>query len=155
MMDGYMNREEETAEIIWEENGIRWMHTGDLGYVSEEGYFYITGRIKRILWAVEPNGIVSRVYPMKIEEAINTHEKVENCAVVGMPNGEKGYLTKAYVVCVGAGSETLKDEIFEICRKHLAPSSWPAAIEFIQKLPTTSAGKVDYRSLEKMAKSCN
>ena len=155
MMDGYMNREEETAEIIWEENGIRWMHTGDLGYVSEEGYFYITGRIKRILWAVEPNGIVSRVYPMKIEAAINTHEKVENCAVVGMPNGEKGYLTKAYVVCVGAGSERLKEEIFEICRKHLAPSSWPAAIEFIQKLPTTSAGKVDYRSLEKMAKSCN
>ena len=151
MMDGYMNREEETAEIIWEENGIRWMHTGDLGYVSEEGYFYITGRIKRILWTVEEDGIISRVYPMKIEDVISMHADVKRCAVVGIPNGEKGYLTKAYVVSSGADEENLRREILELCSRKLPQNSQPTEIEVINELPVTSAGKVDYRELEKRA----
>ena len=141
MMKGYLNHEEETAEIIWEENGIRWMHTGDLGYVSEEGYFYITGRIKRILWTVEEDGIISRVYPMKIEDVISMHADVKRCAVVGIPNGEKGYLTKAYVVSSGSDKENLRQEILELCSRKLPQNSQPV----------TLASKVDYRELEKRA----
>lgn len=151
MMKGYLNHEEETAELIWKENGTRWMHTGDLGCVSEDGCFRITGRIKRILWTVEEGGIISRVYPMKIEDVISMHADVKRCAVVGIPNGEKGYLTKAYVVSSGADEENLRREILELCSRKLPQNSQPTEIEFINELPVTSAGKVDYRELEKRA----
>lgn len=151
MMEGYLNHEKETAELIWEENGIRWMRTGDLGRVSEDGYFRITGRIKRILWAIGDDEIVFRVYPMKIEDVISMHADVKRCAVVGIPNGEKGYLTKAYVVSSGADEENLRREILELCSRKLPQNSQPTEIEVINELPVTSAGKVDYRELEKRA----
>ncbi len=151
MMTGYFNHQEETENMIWEEAGACWLHTGDLGYVSEDGYFYITGRMKRILWAVGENGIISRVYPMKIEEVIATHPDVKKCAVVGILNGEKGYFTKAFVVGNQPETERLKTELFELCREHLPQESQPVYIEFLKDLPFTLAGKVDYRSLESMA----
>jgi len=70
LMLGYYKNKEATDELFFEENGIRWMRTGDLGLVTEEGFFQITGRIKRIFWRLGDDGIVYRVYPMKIEEVI-------------------------------------------------------------------------------------
>lgn len=147
MMTGYLGRRKATEELIWEENGVRWLHTGDVGYVSENGYFFVTGRIKRILWTVESNGMVSRVYPMKIEDVITGYKDVEKCAVVGIRNGEKGYCTKAFVVSQRK-TEELKKEILELCHKQLPANSWPTAIEFIEELPRTAAGKVDFQKLE-------
>ena len=151
MMKGYLIHEEETAELIWNENGIRWMRTGDLGCVSEDGCFHITGRIKRILWTLGEDGIITRVYPMKIEEVIAEHSDVKKCAVVGIPNGKKGYLTKAYVISGCSDEENLRQEIWELCSRKLPQNSQPTEIKFVNELPVTSAGKVDYRELENRA----
>ena len=98
LMLGYYKHPEATEELFFEADGIRWMRTGDLGMVTEKGFFHITGRIKRIFWKMGDDDIVYRVYPMKIEEVICQCEAVAHCAVVGRKNTAKGYDPIAFVV---------------------------------------------------------
>ena len=135
---------------MWIENHVRWLRTGDLGYVSKDGHLIITGRIKRILWTASGD-VVYRVYPMAIEKVISSHASVKQCAVVGKPDGERGYLAVAYVVPHGSNVPQIMNELTELCRKELPETSWPAAYHFVEQLPTTPAGKVDFRALERMA----
>lgn len=98
LMEGYYNNPGVTRETIFADNGVKWLRTGDIGYITEDGLFYITGRIKRILYAAGADNIPFRIYPMAIENVICSHSWIENCAVVGKPNGEKGYLPIAFIV---------------------------------------------------------
>ena len=152
LMRGYYKNEEATKEIIFEENGVRWLRTGDLGHITPEGYFHLTGRIKRIFWGVGPDNTPYRIYPMEIERVLCTCPEVKNCAVVGEPNGECGYLPIAYIVpAPSADCEGLEARLETLCEKELHGNAVPYAYHFIDKLPTTPAGKVDYRALERMA----
>ena len=152
IMTEYFQNPSETAEAFYEKDGVRWLRTGDLGYVSENGGFHITGRIKRILWAVGPDNVPFRVYPMEIERVLCTHPSVKACAVVGLANGEKGFLPIAYVVLKDSiQREDIERDLAKLCAKELHGNAQPYAYRFIDKLPTTPAGKVDFRALESMA----
>ena len=152
MMKGYDQNEAATNEIIFEKNGQRWMHTDDLGYVTEEGFLVISGRLKRIFWAIGANKISYRVYPMAIEKVISSHAAVKQCAVVGKADGERGYLVVAYVVPhSNAEWPQVQEDLAALCRKELPETSWPYVYHPMDKLPTTPAGKVDFRALEHMA----
>ena len=152
MMKGYDQNEAATSEIIFEKNGQRWMHTGDLGYITKDGFLVISGRIKRVFWAIGTNKISYRVYPMAIEKVINSHTAVKQCAVVGKPDSERGYLVIAYVVLHKNDTQKqLQEELAALCCRELPETSWPAVYRFVDKLPTTLAGKIDYRALERLA----
>ena len=152
MMMEYYKNPEATREIIFEENGTRWLRTGDLGHVTKEGYFRLTGRLKRILWSIGADKTPSRVYPMEIENVLSRHSAVDKCAIVGRLNGEKGYLVIAYVTLRSKDiGDNVEKELRQFCRQELKENSWPFEYHFVEKLPTTGAGKIDFRTLEKWA----
>ena len=121
---------------------------------SGEGYFRLTGRLKRILWSIGADKTPSRVYPMEIENVLSRHSAVDKCAVVGRLNGEKGYLVIAYVTLKSKDTgDNVEKELRQLCRQELKENSWPFEYHFVEKLPTTGAGKIDFRTLEKWAKN--
>ena len=149
MMMEYYKDSEATREIIFEENDEKWLRTGDLGHITKEGYFRLTGRLKRILWAIGDDKTPLRVYPMEIEQVLSEHSCVDKCAVVGKRNGEKGYLVIAYVTLKSRDIEDkVEKELRQLCRQKLKENSWPLEYHFIEKLPTTGAGKIDFKTLE-------
>lgn len=152
IMDGYYGRDNLTDEVIAvDSDGTRWLKTGDLGYVTEEGFLVINGRLKRIYWTIGDNGEASRVYPMKIEQVIATHKSVAQVAVVGIKNKDKGYLTFAMLVLSGKErKEEIIQEIKELCKKKLDKSSWPFRYRVVDALPRTAASKIDYKQIEDM-----
>jgi len=125
---GYHKLEEESRQLV--EHGF--LHTGDLGYRDEEGYFYITDRKKDIIICAGEN-----ISPREIEEVLLQHPKVEEAAVIGVQMGMRE-LIKAFVV----GNEVTERELLEFCRGKLAPLKAPRAIEFRQMLPKSVTGKV-------------
>lgn len=152
LMLGYCNHPQETADAIWEENGIRWMHTGDLGYVTEDGALTISGRIKRIFYSVGDDQITYRVYPMQIESVLSKHHSVKGCSVVGRKDRDRGYVPIAFVVLDGSESQKdVLDQLKALCKELLPENAIPYEFRFVESLPLTPVGKVDYRTLEKIA----
>ncbi len=147
VMPGYLDNEKETNDILEKDNkGKIWVHTGDLGYMKEDGVVFFTSRLKRML-------IVSgyNVYPSHIEEVIMEHEAVLNCGVIGIPHPYKVQVPKAYIVLNNGIKVTnkIKNDIKEYCEKNLAKYMLPKEYVFRESLPKTMIGKVDYRELEK------
>ena len=154
MMLEYYKNPEATKEIIFDENGTKWLRTGDLGQVTRDGYFKLTGRLKRILWSIGEDKTPSRVYPMEIENVLCRHSNVNKCAVVGRNNGEKGYLIIAYITLKSNDLENnMENELRQLCEKELKQSSWPFEYHFVDTLPITGAGKIDFKTLEKIAQA--
>lgn len=147
VMSGYLDNEKETNEILeLDKKGKVWVHTGDMGYMTEKGIVYYVQRLKRML-------IVSgyNVYPSHIENVLLEHPAILNCGVVGIPHPYKVQVPKAYIVLENgykANSE-LKKEIKEYCEKNLAKYMIPKEFEYRESLPKTMIGKVNYRELEK------
>lgn len=147
VMSRYLDNKEETEKMVYvHEDGLRWVHTGDLGYMDEDGVLFFVQRLKRML-------IVSgyNVYPSYVEEVILKHPKVEMCGVIGVPHPYKVQVPKAFIVLkkgVEVNSDILKD-IKEHCNKNLAKYMIPKEFVFRDSLPKTIIGKVNYRELEK------
>lgn len=147
LMIEYINNPEETAKAIrTDEHGIRWLHTGDIGHMDEDGYLYFSSRIKRM---IKVSGV--SVYPMQVEQVLEQHELVFRACVVGVPDDYQMTSVKAFVVLEDPAMATdeTKQILLKHCRKHLIKWSVPRAIEFRDKLPTTLVGKVEYSALEK------
>ena len=146
LMMGYLNNQEETDKIIKVENGKRWLHTGDIGYIAPNGVVYYTGRSKRMI-------VVSgfNVYPSQIEEVISKHPKVEKVCVIGIPHPYKMHVPKTIIVLKKGVKENnqILNEIKALCKKELSVYSQPKDYEFRDSLPKTLYGKVDYKLLEK------
>ena len=146
VMKGYLDNEEETNNIIFVEDNKRWVHTGDLGYMDEDGVIFFVQRLKRML-------IVSgyNVYPSHIEDIIMELPYVENCGVIGVPHPYKVQVPKAYIVLKKNQKATneIKREIRQHCEKKLAKYMLPKEYEFKESLPKTMIGKVDYKNLDK------
>ncbi len=146
LMMGYLNNEEETNQVIRiHKDGKRWLHTGDLGYISLNGVIYFTSRLKRMI-------VVSgfNVYPSMIEKTILKHDAVSKVCVVGIPHPYKMHVPKAFIVLKDGikPSNKLKLEIKELCKKELAVYSIPKEIEFRDSLPVTLYNKTNYKLLE-------
>ena len=153
IMQGYYKKEQESTDILFEENGVKWMKTHDLAKISRDGHIKITGRIKRIYCKLDSDDITIRVYPMRIEETIQKVNEVKACAVVGVKDDVIVYRTIAYIIPenISGDKEILRNQIEAICCKELPKSHVPDEYIFVDSFPLTRAGKVDYRSLEGMA----
>ncbi len=143
VMKGYYKMPEENEKAFFECCGLRWLRTGDIAYMDEEGYFYIVDRKKDI---IKYKGY--SVYPREIEEVLYKHECVAEAAVIGVPDPEVGERIKAFVAlkpeCKGKITE---NDIIEWARKHLAPYKVPKEVEFRDELPKSAAGKILRRVL--------
>ena len=154
LMLGYYNKPEATDEIVRiHEDGQRWLHTGDIGYIDENGVIYVTGRIKRILATKGKDGVATKLFPDRIEKAIYQHPAVELCCVVGIPDEERINYPKAFVVTKAdvIKDDALTNELLRLCRDTLPGYMVPEEIEYRSDLPRTPRGKIDYRALQEMS----
>jgi long-chain acyl-CoA synthetase len=137
LMDGYWNNPDESAGML--QGG--WLHTGDLGYLDEDGYLFIVDRMKDL---IKPSGF--QVWPREVEEVIALHPSVLETGVAGVPDERQGEAVKAWVV-LRDGCDLVADELRSHCRTALAAYKVPKHIEFRDSLPKSMIGKVLRRVL--------
>jgi long-chain acyl-CoA synthetase len=143
IMQGYWKRPEETQESIIEIDGEKWLRTGDLVSMDEEGYFYFSDR-KRDLIKYKGYSVFAR----HVEEVLFQHPQIKAAGVVGVPDPKVGQLIKAYVVLQSeARGKISEEDIIEYCRENMAHYKVPNIIEFRGELPKTDVGKVSRREL--------
>jgi long-chain acyl-CoA synthetase len=144
VMKGYWNRAEETASTLTD----GWLHTGDIGKMDEEGYFYIVDRKKDMILSGGLN-----VYPRDIEEVFYENPKVQEAAAIGIPHPSRGESVKVFVA-LKEGETATQEELIEYCKNKMAKFKLPTEIEFRKKLPKTNVGKILKKDLraEEMAK---
>jgi len=146
VMKGYYNNQEETdIALHTHKDGNIWLHTGDLGSMDEDGFIKYSSRLKRMIISSGYN-----IYPNMIEQLIETHPSVAKCIVVGIPHKHKMEVPKAYVVLKNRKTkkELLLLEFKKICKNNLPKYSWPYKYEFVDELPVTKVGKIDFKSLQ-------
>ena len=151
VMIGYYDDPVTTAEVLKKHgDGRLWIHTGDIGYMDGDGFFYFKQRAKRV---IKTSGIA--VYPSHVEDVLNKHPAVRLSCVIGVPHESRGEDPKAFVLLKegNEGTEDLKQEIINSCKNELMPYSRPRSIEFIDEMPMTNVGKVAFRKLEEMERS--
>ena len=149
VMAGYLNNPEETAKTVRiHSDGRKWVYTGDLGAMDDEGFLYFHGRAKRMIISSGYN-----IYPLQIETVLNAHKLVNASCVVGVPDAYKMHKVKAFVKLEDgvSGNDETKAEILAYCKKNIAKYAMPKEIEFVADLPKTAVGKIDYRKLETAA----
>ena len=143
IMQGYWRRPDDNRETMLEMEGKRWMRTGDLVSMDEEGYFHFFDR-KRDL--IKYKGY--SVFAKHVEEVLYNHSQVKAAGVVGVPDPKVGQLIKAYVVLQAeARGQISEEELIAYCKKNLAHYKVPHIIEFRGELPKTDVGKVSRREL--------
>ena len=147
VMSRYLNNREETNAIIKKHpDNIEWVHTGDLGYIDEDGVLFFLQRLKRMIISSGYN-----VYPSHIEEILQKNELVEEAGVIGIPHPYKIQVPKAYIVL----KKNITDEVEAInkikkyCEKNLSKYMIPKYFVIRKELPKTLVGKINYKELEK------
>jgi len=151
VMMGYLGDEAETAKAIQlHDDGKLWLHTGDIGYIGEDGLVYFAQRLKRIIISSGYN-----IYPTHLESIINSHEAVLTSTVIGIDHHYKGQVPKAFIVLKPGyrPGKRIEREIRELLERNIPIYALPAAYEFRDKLPQTKVGKVAFRKLEEEEKS--
>lgn len=144
-MKGYYKNETETALALQTHaDGKKWLHTGDIGCVDEEGYLYFRQRHCRMIITAGYN-----VYPTQIEDLILKCPGVSLCCVIGAADRTLGQRIVAFVqpASMNADLDSLREKIMEECKKNMAEFSLPREIIFREKLPTTAMGKVNFKVL--------
>ena len=147
VMLGYLDRPQETADTLrTHADGYVWLHTGDLGFMDEEGFIFFKQRIKRMIITSGYN-----VYPSQIENIIDGHPAVQMSCVIGVKDPYKMQKVKAFVVLKEGYNpdDGVKNDILEYCKKNIAKYAMPYDVEFRTELPKTLVGKVAYTVLEK------
>lgn len=137
VMKGYWNRPEENAMTL--EDG--WLKTGDLGYMDDDGFFYVVDRKKDVIIAGGYN-----IYPREVEEVLYEHPDVVECVAAGVPDPYRGETVKAYIV-LREGATTTEADLNKFCRENLAAYKVPRIYEFRAELPKTAVGKILRRAL--------
>jgi len=133
VMLGYWNNEKATADAI--DQG-RWMHSGDLATMDDEGYINIVGRIKDMILRGGEN-----IYPREIEEFLYTHHAVADVQVIGVPNEKYGEEVMAWVK-LKTGCDCTKEDLHEFCNTRIAHFKIPRYWKFVDSFPMTISGKV-------------
>ncbi|WP_336663419.1 long-chain-fatty-acid--CoA ligase [Kurthia gibsonii] len=137
VMKGYWNRPEENAMTL--EDG--WLKTGDLGYMDDDGFFYVVDRKKDVIIAGGYN-----IYPREVEEVLYEHPDVVECVAAGVPDPYRGETVKGYIV-LREGATTTEADLNKFCRENLAAYKVPRIYEFRAELPKTAVGKILRRAL--------
>ena len=147
VMMGYLKNPKETAQALQyhDTDKLLWLHTGDLGYMDEDGFVYFKQRLKRMIISSGYN-----IYPSHIESIIESHPSVLTSTVIGIDHPYKVQVAKAYIVLKDNVKPTkeIKESIQKHCEKNIAKYSMPYVFEYRQSLPRTTVGKVNYKALE-------
>jgi fatty-acyl-CoA synthase len=142
VMKGYYKMPDETAKAI---DSDKWLHTGDLAIMDENGYCKITGRIKNMIIRGGEN-----IYPREIEEFLYTHPKVSDIQVYGVPDRKYGEQVMASII-LKKGMEMTEDEVREFCNGKIANYKIPKYVRFVDSYPMTASGKIQKFKMRDMA----
>jgi fatty-acyl-CoA synthase len=144
IFQGYWRRDDATRQAFIEHDGKRFFRTGDLGYYDDEGYFFITDRLKRMI-----NCSGFKVWPAEVESMLYAHPAIREACVIASRDAYRGETVKAVVVLEPRARATLKPEdITEWARARMAAFKVPRIVEFVDELPKTATGKVLWRELQ-------
>ncbi len=141
---GYWNKPEETEKAFIEIDGKKYFRTGDLGYMDEDGYFFIVDRIKRMI-----NRSGFKVWPAEVESVLYKHPAVKEVCVIGIPDERVVEEVKAFIVLNPEyEGKVTEREIIEWAKQQMAAYKYPRVIEFVKELPKSGAGKILWRVLQ-------
>lgn len=149
VMKGYWNRPDETEIALrFDKNGRKWLHTGDVARMNDDGYFYIMQRKKDMIIVGGFN-----VYPSEIESVLYGHPAVLEAAVIGIKDEYRGEAVKACVVLKQDVAIVTGDELIEYCKSEMVIYKVPRIVEIRESLPKTPVGKILHRVLREEAQS--
>lgn len=142
IFEGYWRHPEATQRAFIDIDGKRFFRTGDLGHVDEDGYFFITDRLKRMI-----NASGFKVWPAEVEALMFRHPAIQEACVIPTKDAYRGETVKAVVVLRKGHEHTTADDIMAWCREHMAAYKVPRVVEFVEVLPKSGSGKVMWRLL--------
>ena len=150
VMKGYFKRQEETDHVLrLHDDGQYWIHSGDIGYMDEDGFLFIKGRVKRMITRFDGH----KVFPVNIESRVAKRDIVRNCAAIGVNDRDHSQGQYPMVLVELAkgveDKEAVCKDIFDECNKKLEERGRPVAVIPVDQIPLTGMGKNDYRTLEK------
>ncbi len=151
-MIGYMNNDQATRDLFRiHTDSSEWLHTGDLGYIDEDGFLFLVGRMKRVILTAK-DGVTYKIFPNMTERILNENENVVHCCVVGAESGTDQVLRAFVAVSRENLAKTAEIELAlrQHCEEKLPSYARPTFYEFRDLLPMTAAGKIDYRALERI-----
>jgi fatty-acyl-CoA synthase len=145
---GYWNKPEETEQAFVELDGKHFFRTGDLGHYDEEGYFFHTDRLKRMI-----NASGFKVWPAEVEALLYRHPAVQEACVIASPDERRGETVKALVVLRESHRATTAEEIVAWARGEMAAYKCPRSVELVESLPKSASGKVLWRVLQEQERA--
>ena len=144
IFSGYWKRPDATKDAFIELDGKRFFRSGDLGRVDEEGYFFITDRLKRMI-----NASGFKVWPAEVEALMFRHPAIQEACIISTVDAYRGESVKAVVVLRAAfNGQVSEDEIIAWCKENMAAYKYPRVVQFVDALPKSGAGKVMWRALQ-------
>jgi fatty-acyl-CoA synthase len=144
MFRGYWQRDEETAQAFAQVEGRRYYRSGDIGYFDEQGYWFITDRLKRMI-----NAAGLKVWPAEVERKLYAHPAVQEACVIGTPDPYRGETAKAVIVLRAASrGKVSEQDIIDWSRGCMAAYKYPRVVEFVDALPKSPVGKILWRELQ-------
>ena len=144
LFKGYWNRAEETAAAFAQVDGETWYRTGDIGYVDEEGYYFMTDRLKRMI-----NASGFKVWPAELETVLYRHPAVLEACVIASPDAYRGETVKALIVLRDPAQSSLTPaDLIAWMREQVAAYKVPRRVEFVDSLPKSPVGKILWRELQ-------
>ncbi|HWK45649.1 MAG TPA: AMP-binding protein, partial [Stellaceae bacterium] len=147
LMRGYWRRPEADAETFIERDGKRFLRSGDLGRVDEDGYFYTVDRLKRMI-----NVSGYKVWPAECEAMLYRHPAIQECCVIAVPDAYRGETVKAFVVR-RPGTALTAEALIDWARGIMAAYKAPRLVEFVDALPRSGSNKIDWRRLQDAARA--
>ena len=147
MMKEYFKRPEETANVMrMHPDGKVWVHSGDIGYIDEDGFVFIQGRVKRMICRFDGH----KIFPVNIESLVGEHPMVRNCCVFSVEDREhgQGHYPLVSVMLIDGDKEKICQEIYDLCQERLEERGRPVGVICVDEIPLTGMGKNDYRAME-------
>ncbi len=143
VFQGYWKRPDATADTFIEFEGRRFLRTGDMGRVDEDGYFFITDRLKRMI-----NASGFKVWPAEVELLMYKHPAIQEACIIATKDAYRGESVKAVVVLRPTHQDTTAEDIIGWCRENMAVYKVPRVVQFVDSLPKSGSGKVMWRTLQ-------
>lgn len=143
VFEGYWKRPDATASAFIEFEGKRFFRSGDLGRMDEDGYFFLTDRLKRMI-----NASGFKVWPAEVEALMFRHPAIQEACIIAAKDSYRGETVKAVVVLRASHKDTTEQQIIDWCRENMAVYKVPRIVQFVDALPKSGSGKVMWRSLQ-------
>jgi fatty-acyl-CoA synthase len=148
IFSGYWKRDDATKAAFIHKDGKSFFRSGDLGRIDEDGYFFITDRLKRMI-----NASGFKVWPAEVEALMFRHPAIQEACIISTQDAYRGESVKAVVVLRSTHKQTTEQEIIDWCRDNMAVYKMPRTVQFVDALPKSGSGKVMWRALQEAEKS--